>query len=67
MPELPPYAFSNLMNSVNPKFDYTNWRKSPEWRIFVAGYNAALEGIRSTAVTMKNLGVSEYRVFGQDI
>lgn len=36
---LPPAAFSNAMNDIKPGFDFTNWHKTPEWKVFVAGYN----------------------------
>lgn len=36
---LPPATFSNLMNELEPGFDFRNWRESNEWKIFVAGMN----------------------------
>ncbi len=41
--ELPPPDFYNAIVDVNPDFDFTNWRKSLEWRSFVAGYNSAVD------------------------
>lgn len=35
--ELPPRVFSNLMNDIDPDFDYRFWKLSNEWRIFKAG------------------------------
>jgi hypothetical protein len=69
--ELTPLAFGNKINDllhakVLENFDWNNWRKSPEWKIFVAGYNAAVEKVNDKVKSQYNLGESTYRIFGGD-
>ena len=69
--ELTPPAFGNKINSllhdgVLKSFDWNNWRKSPEWKIFVAGYNAAVEKVNSKVLAQYNMGEATHRVFGGD-
>lgn len=37
--------FVNLLIKLGVKFEPLKWRESPEWKIFVAGYNCAAEEI----------------------
>jgi len=41
MIKLPPIEFSNAINFIYKDFDFTNWEKSKEWRLFNAGREAA--------------------------
>ena len=69
--ELTPPAFGNKINDllhtgVLKSFDWNNWRKSAEWKIFVAGYNAAVEKCNNKIKSQYNMGESIYRIFGGD-
>jgi len=53
--ELPPTAFSNLMNKVwNGEFSFENWEESKEWEIFRAGYRYGLDRIRDEAACLQS-------------
>lgn len=54
--EMPDAAFSNIVNNVEPTFDFRGWRRSKEWKIFVAGYNHAMKKIASEATAKINMG-----------
>ena len=62
--ELPPSQFSNVTNETESVIDWKNWRESPEWKIFIAGWNAKCEDQSRQALNSKNMGESEYKVFG---
>jgi hypothetical protein len=70
--ELPPAAFTNRINSLRhdgllrKSFDFRKWRKSPEWRLFVAGYNASVEACGQRIKALHNLGESGLRIFGDE-
>lgn len=61
--ELPPTAFSNLMNDLDPAFNYQNWRGSPEWKIFVAGHNHALEAGIMELSGLRNFGLHPDKLY----
>jgi hypothetical protein len=64
--ELPPSAFSNAMNAINPAFNYQNWRCSPEWKIFMAGHTFALEAGIMELSGLRNLGFEREGVPGHE-
>lgn len=70
--ELPPAAFTNLVNKLKdegvlfPGFTFTKWRQSIEWRCFVAGNNYAVEKIRSRASQLHNMEEPDHVVFGKE-
>ncbi len=68
--ELAPAGFTNRINSLQhdgllrADFDWREWRKSPEWKIYVAGYNACAEECNSRIISRYNLGETAERLFG---
>lgn len=62
-PQLPPSEFSNIICDVSPGFDYSQWRKSPQWRIFVAGYNAAVTAANASIKAKYNFGQITEKLF----
>lgn len=64
MSELPNAAFSNVINAEVPRFDYRKWRKSKEWKIFVAGYNEAVRVANDRIKSQYNMGEIADRLFG---
>ena len=50
---LPPPAFINKINDLIPNFDFTDWRNSREWKIFMAGQNYALDRVEDHLNTIK--------------
>lgn len=62
--ELPPAAFSNAMNNINPDFDFRKWRQSNEWKVFVAGYNEAVRVANDQIKSQYNFGMTAQRLFG---
>jgi hypothetical protein len=63
--ELPPAAFSNVMNDTTPGFNYRNWRQSREWKIFVAGYNNAVRQANAKILAQYDMGQTAERLFGK--
>lgn len=63
MHDLPPSEFSNAMNNIKPDFDFRNWRQSPEWRIFIAGYNGAVRDASNVVLGNLNMGQTPERIF----
>lgn len=63
--ELPPSAFSNAMNDINPAFNYQNWRCSPEWKIFMAGHLFALETGIMELSGLRNLGLHPDKLYAK--
>lgn len=64
--ELPPAAFSNAMNNIKPGFDFTNWRKSREWKIFVAGHNNGIQEAVGEVVLLRDMGTPKHKLYGED-
>jgi hypothetical protein len=70
--ELPPAAFTNKINALRHDgtlregFDFREWRKSPEWKIFVSGYNHCVEECNAKITGRYNLGETAHRIFGGD-
>jgi len=68
--ELAPAAFGNRINSLRhegllrPDFNWREWRKSPEWKLFVAGYNSCVEQCNAKVKAQYNLGEAAHRIFG---
>lgn len=62
--ELPPARFVHAMHEVNPDFNFSAWRKTPEWKIFVRGYNAAVEAANSAITSKYDMGENAARLFG---
>lgn len=62
--DLPLPAFSNIINSIHPDFSFRHWRGSLEWRIFVAGYNAAMDDISWHAKAKHDMGMNTERLYG---
>lgn len=62
--ELPSPAFSNAMNKINASFDFRQWRKSPEWKIFVAGYNEAVRVANDNLKAQYDMWQTAERLFG---
>jgi len=62
--DLPPSDFSNAMNDIDPKFDFSNWRKSKEWKIFVKGYNYCVYVANDTIKSKYNMGETSEKLFG---
>ena len=68
--ELPPAGFTNKINSLRhdsllrDDFDFRYWRKSPEWKIYVAGYNDCVEKCNSKILSQYNMGETTDRIFG---
>ena len=54
---LPPAAFSNAINNSFDGYDFRNWERSPEWRIFEAGMKTAADMIGDKARSL----VDDYR------
>lgn len=65
MDKLPPAAFTNALNEVDAPFDLATYRKSNEWRIFVAGYNAAVNECNASIKAKYNFGQIAEKVFGK--
>lgn len=61
--DLPPTAFSNAVADIDAAFSHRQWRKSKEWRLFVAGYNAAVTACSDKIKAQYNLGQTVARVF----
>jgi len=59
--KLPPAEFSNAMHDLYPTFDYTEWSKSKEWRLFNAGRAAMARDLSDeAAIRHKHMkGLSE--------
>ena len=52
--KLPPHAFSDAINNLCPKYDFTNWETSVEWKLFNAGKAEAFSEIcNETAALFK--------------
>lgn len=66
MNDLPPSAFSNAVNSAHPKFNFQNWRQSPEWKIWVAGRNDGMNHIIREAHSQTNYGRTHDMLFGEE-
>lgn len=60
---LPPIAFTNALNNIKAPFDINTYRTSPEWKMFVAGYNAAVRDANDSIKAKYNLGHIAERVF----
>ncbi len=65
--DMPPVWFSNAMSGINPDFNYNEWRKSPEWKICVAGYNAAVKASNDAVMSRFDMGQTKERLFGEKI
>jgi len=63
--DLPPPAFTNAINSTIPGFDFRKWRKSKEWKVFVAGYNEAVRVANAQIKAQHNMGEIADKLFGQ--
>lgn len=61
--QLPPTAFTNALNDTEAKFDLETYRTSPEWKIFIAGYNAAVRDAIDSIKAKYNLGHIAERIF----
>lgn len=46
---MPPRHFSNAMNDLFPNFDYTNWKDSPEFKLWQAGRKSAFDELKDKA------------------
>lgn len=59
--ELPPNTFTNRINELRREgilskdFCLTEYRKSPEWKLFVAGYNSCVEDCNAKIKARYNL------------
>ena len=68
--ELAPSAFGNRINSLRhdgllrEDFKWTEWRQSPEWKLFVAGYNACVDKCNAKVKAQYNMGEAAHRIFG---
>ena len=40
--DFPPVEFSNAMSRIYGEWDFSNWRKSNEWKLFNAGKSASM-------------------------
>lgn len=61
--ELPPPEFSNAMNGLSKKFDFTNWRQSTEWLAYIAGYNAAVRESNRRVMAQYDMGTTREKLF----
>lgn len=59
----PPSAFSNKINDLSPDFDFSNWRESGEWKMFVAGYNEAVRVANDKIRAQYNMGETVEKLF----
>jgi len=69
--DLPPSSFSNHINDLQNDgfligFSFRGWRKSPEWKLYVAGYNAAVEKCNDQIQSKYNMGETANRLFGTE-
>lgn len=64
--DMPPSKFVNTMNDINPKFDFRNWRRSKEWKIFMAGYNDAVTTACGEIALLRDLGTTPHKLYGED-
>lgn len=72
--DLPPAAFINVINRQRADrvlredfFEYHDWRRSPEWRVFMAGYNDAIETCVTSIYGRKNMGMCDSRLYSEKI
>ena len=61
--EYPPQAFANAVKEINPNFPLDSWRTTPEWKMFVRGWNACAESANSAIKAKYNMGEAAERVF----
>lgn len=45
--KFPKASFTNIINHLYPDFNFQNWEKSKEYKIFLAGRNDAIKEIRA--------------------
>lgn len=59
-----PREFTNRLSELGIKIDRDKWRQSPEWKMFVSGYNCAVSECNSTIKAKYNFGANKSRLFG---
>lgn len=62
--ELPMPEFGNALNAIYPETTHENWRQLREWKMFVAGYNAAINAANASIKAKYNMGLITERLFG---
>lgn len=64
--ELPPAEFTNALNEIYPEITHEDWRKLREWKMFIAGYNAAVASANASISAKYNMGQIVDRLFGRE-
>jgi len=52
------------MNDIYPELTHEEWRKLREWKMFVAGYNAAVKAANASIAAKYNMGQIAEKLFG---
>lgn len=60
----PPDAFVRRIDDLLPDFDMLRYRDSPEWKLYVAGYNAAVYEVNNRALGRWGIPEVAERVLG---
>jgi hypothetical protein len=68
--EIPPANYTNRISELRhagelrADYDHFKYRSTPEWKMFVAGFNAAVEKCNGAILSQYNMGETSKRVFG---
>jgi len=65
--KLPPREFSNAMHKIARPVSVDDWRDTPEWIIYRAGYNACVSKANSRILGMYDIPKTAERVFETDL
>ncbi len=65
MPQLPPQDFANAMNKIDRPVSISDWRDTPEWVIFRAGFNSCVQEANSRILGMYEIPKIAEQIFGQ--
>ncbi len=63
---LPPTEFSNAMHNIERPVDVATWRRTPEWQIYIAGYNACVAAANARIMSLYDLPKATKRCFPAD-